>query len=106
MVDVRDEVEQCFANTKKLFCFPRITPELSRPASGPGGGSIIAPAPRPRSGLGLNELLERNSAILPQLFKLAIRGRDPVSGCQCFLAAWGVLLEPPHVGERFRVRSL
>ena len=32
MVDVRDAVEQCFANTKKLFCVPRITPELSRPA--------------------------------------------------------------------------
>ena len=32
MVDVRDEVEHCSANTKKLFCVPRITPELSRPA--------------------------------------------------------------------------
>ena len=37
-----------------------LTPELSRPASGPGDGSIIAPAPRPRSGLGLNELLAVN----------------------------------------------
>ena len=34
VVDVRDAVEQCFANTKKLFCVPRITPELSRAESG------------------------------------------------------------------------
>ena len=46
---------------KEALCVPRITPELSRPAEREAAKHDGTALPRPRSGLGLNELLARTS---------------------------------------------